>query len=234
MPSECPRSSSVAATSTARSSDPSTSRRAIAGRPTGSAPGPRSAIASRMRAPSAAASGTIRVTSPAVIAERRASGRSAAQDAVGVDAGRVDREGEHDRDDAQADRRSGSERLQCHVGVPDHGHVPAPDQDRVAPVRDQDVDQDHEDQQRDGKPERGPDGPAGTRGDARESGGRRRRDQHQRARVDESDDRQGAEIGDHRPGIAAMKRAAPGCIGKWGSHCTGTPIAPAPGWVATA
>ena len=84
-----------------------------------------------------------------------------AQHAVRVDAGRVDGEDEYDRDHPQADGAAGRQGLERDVGIAEHGHVPAADQDGVAAVADQDVDSDHEEEQRQRQPQRGPDRPPG-------------------------------------------------------------------------
>ena len=73
-----------------------------------------------------------------------------AQDAVGIDAGRVDEEGHHHDDDPQRQHAALGERLGADVERAEHRELPAADQDRVAALRGDPVDGDDQD------PERGP------------------------------------------------------------------------------
>ena len=131
-----PRSSSAAATSTARSSDPATSRRASAGLPTGAAAGTAQPRCLGSRAWSAAASGTSRVISVAVSAERRASGRSRRSTRSGsTHAEWTAKAHDHDRDpqaDASLPRPSASALTST---CPSRGSSPSRDEDGVAALR---------------------------------------------------------------------------------------------------
>jgi hypothetical protein len=80
---------------------------------------------------------------------RRALGDGAKrpQHAIGIDAGGVDAEDEDEDHDQQPDLAPLRQGLEGDVGVAEHGHVPAPDQHRVAAVADEGVDDDHHDQE---------------------------------------------------------------------------------------
>ena len=176
----------------------------------------------------------MRETSLAVSAERPGERPQRAQHPVGVDAGRVDGEGDHHDHGAQAEHRALGDRLGGDVDVAQHGPVPSRGEDRLAAVADQGVD----DEIRSASAR-----PIAARPARR---GRRRRhsrratvadpggDQHERARVDEGDHGQRAEVGDRGARRCRLQRAA-------AAACRRAPASPdrhrdrrAPGLVATA
>ena len=204
--------------STARSSEPATSRRISAARPAGAAPGPRSDCTSRSRAWSAAASGTIRVIRVAVSAEWRAKGRSRRSIRSGsTQAEWTAKRAEDDRD-AQRQDRALDQRLGADVDAAEDRQLAAAQQDRVAALGDDRVD-DHDEQ-----PERDP--PPGRRRQrvarpGEESGDGRRRagaGEHDRVRVDERDEGDRPEVGGRRERPGVRERAGPRRVGDRRPH----------------
>ena len=115
-----PRTSSVAATSIARSSEPPTTALSSATRPRappGAPPG-RVRCASARRWESAASTGSMRVASVAVSAERNDSRRNDPQQLVGVDGEARERRDQDQQRDLQRDHAAVDERLDA-SGRPD-------------------------------------------------------------------------------------------------------------------
>ena len=185
--------------------------RRIAGREAGS-PG-RQRWASRNRRASRASTGTIRVASAAVSAERNESAAERAQQLVRVDRGGVQREaGDHDQR-AQAEDRAVGRRLERHVDRAERRHVADP-RDHGQPVaHDERVDQ--RDQQRERQPpqQRARDHVA----DARAGAGQQHREQHraEHERVLEGQRHAGQHHAVERadPGARGVQRARPAAVG---------------------
>ena len=140
-----PRSSSVAATSTARSSEPATSR--ARHRRAAHRRGRRAAQGRGLAEPRVVGGGKRHEAGDQRGGQRRAARQRAqqAQDAVRVDAGGVDREGHQDDEDPQCEHAALRQRLGAHVGVAQERQPEPVDDDRLAPLRDEPVDDHDED-----------------------------------------------------------------------------------------
>ena len=123
-----------------------------------------------------------------------------AEDAVGIDAGRVDGEGDEDDERAEAEDDAFDDRLGGDVDPAEYRPVAEPGDHRLAAVDDDRVDDDDQQRERQPHPERGPNGAPGPGQDAGADGRHSHRDEDDRARVEEGDRDQRAEVGDRGPG----------------------------------
>ena len=152
--------------------------------------------------------------------EGRATGErpQRAQHPVGIDAGRIDGEGDHHRGRAQAERQAGDECLGGDVDLAEQRPLAEAGEDRLAAPHHQRVDDDHQQRQRHAHPQRGANGVASAREQAGEDRGGEDRGEHEGARVDEGDGDKRAEVGDGGPRRRRLERARPRRVGKRRSH----------------
>ena len=122
-----------------------------------------------------------------------------AQHPIGIDAGRVDGEGDHHGCRAQAERQAGDERLCGDVDLTEQRPLAEAGEDRLAAPHHQCVDDDHQQRQRQAHPQRGANGDPSPREQAGEDGGGEDGGEDERARVDEGDGDQRAQVSDGGP-----------------------------------